>query len=208
MRIRELLPAVAAVVLLVLGLPGTANASAGRSDTDTAMRALSVTGDGVPAPPPPPMTKDGTRLQGSWIGPYTYRNLNSGRCLDILGASKDRGAPAVQYRCVAGGVSQMWYLWHTEGDGFIDFHLIGNAWSGKCLMEWNANRQAPVKQIECNTYVPGMVWSNTSDYPQFQQNDESNFCMEVQGGSLDDFAAIVTWDCHHQAHQAWLRYNA
>ncbi|GAA3264404.1 RICIN domain-containing protein [Nonomuraea helvata] len=207
MPIRQSISAITAVVLLVLGLSGTASASAAQPDIDTTEETVSVTGD-VPPPPPPPMTKDGVQLQGSWIGPYTFRNLNSGRCLDILGASKERGAPAVQYRCVAGGRSQMWYLWHTEGDGFIDFHLIGNSWSGKCIMEWNANRQALVKQIECNTYVPAMVWSNTADYPQFQQNDESNFCMEVQGGSLDDFAAIVTWDCHHQAHQVWLRYNA
>ncbi|MEU4235279.1 RICIN domain-containing protein [Nonomuraea sp. NPDC026600] len=198
MRIRELLSAIAAVVLLVLGLSGTASAQ-----SDTAIWAGQV-----PAPPPPPVAKDGTRLQGSWLGPYTYRNLNSGRCLDILGASKDRGVPAVQYRCVAGGVSQMWYTWHTEGEGSIDFHLIGNAWSGKCIMAWNPNRQAPIKQIECNTYVPAMVWIQTEAYPNIQQNDESNFCMEVQGGSLDDFAAIVQWDCHHQAHQVWLRYDA
>ncbi|MCK2218458.1 RICIN domain-containing protein [Actinomadura sp. ATCC 31491] len=204
MRVRRAAMLIAAVALFVGGLSGTANAA----PPDAQMQAVLATTGAAPAPPPPPVTTDGVQLQGSWIGPYTYRNLNSGRCLDILGASKDLGAPAVQYRCVAGGVSQMWYLWHTEGDGSIDFHLIGNAYSGKCLMAWNHDLKAPIKQIGCYTGTPEQVWITKSTELNIHLNDGTNLCMEVIGGSLADFAAIVQWTCHHRAHQVWLRYNA
>ncbi|MEV4114862.1 RICIN domain-containing protein [Nonomuraea sp. NPDC049695] len=204
MRVRRMATFVSAVALLVGGLSGTANAA----PLNAGMEAALVTGDDVPAPPPPPVTKDGVQVKGSWVGPYTYRNLNSGKCLDILNGSKDNGAPAVQYRCVAGMAGQMWYLWHTEGDGSIDFHLLGNAYTGKCLMAWSHDLMAPIKQIGCYAYTPEQVWITKSTDPNVHQNDGTNLCMEVLGGSLDDFASIVQWDCHHQAHQIWLRYNA
>lgn len=205
MRVRKIAMLISAVAMLVGGLSGTANAQ----PSDPQIEAVPATTDDVPAPPPPPVTNDGVQLQGSWIGPYTYRNLNSGRCLDIRGASKDSGAQAVQYRCIAGRTSQMWYLWHTEGDGSIDFHLIANGNSGKCLEPIpSATRGAPLLQYNCYLGLDNQVWYNTSTYPNVQVNDASHYCMEVQGGSLADLTKIVQWDCHRRAHQTWLRYNA
>lgn len=199
MGIRRILTITAAAALLAAGLSGTATAAA---------QLVPVAGADVPLPPPP-LTKDGVQAQGSWIGPYTYRNLNSGKCLDVRGASKDSGAQAVQYRCIAGRTSQMWYLWHTEGDGSIDFHLIGNGNSGKCLEPIpSATRGAPLLQYDCYLGLDNQVWYNTSTYPNVQTNDASHYCMEVQGGSLADLTKIVQWDCHRRAHQTWLRYNA
>nr|MDT0659503.1 RICIN domain-containing protein [Micromonospora sp. DSM 115978] len=153
-------------------------------------------------PPPPPVTSDGVQLQGSWVGPYTVHNLNSERCLDINGASTANGALAVQYRCVAGGVSQMWWSWFVEGDGFIAFQLHANAHSGKCIRPVSTARNVAVVQQPC-VITPIQIWSNTDARTQYR-NEASGYCFEVQGGSLADFARIVQWDCHGRAHQRWL----
>jgi hypothetical protein len=63
----------------------------------------------VPAPPPPPVL-DGVQLQGSWEGPYTYRNLNSGMCLEVGNQATHNLAPANQWACTAGWTQQMWYM--------------------------------------------------------------------------------------------------
>lgn len=34
-----------------------------------------------------------------------------------------------------------------------------------------------------------------------------NNCLEIQGASPNNFARIVTWDCHARSHQIWYRYD-
>lgn len=172
------------------------------------LTAVPVTGAEIPPPPPPPIDSNGVRLKGSWQGPYTFRNLNSDKCLDILGASQAPDAPAVQYTCVAGGVSQMWWTYFLEGDGSVAYQLYGNAYSQMCLAPgypWAPN--APVVQVSVCSDQPLLtwIWSSASD---IRRNEDTQYCFETQGGSKANFAPIVLWHCHGQAHQQWLTYLA
>jgi hypothetical protein len=100
-------------------------------------------------PPPPLVDANGVAVAGSWHGPYTFRNLNSGKCLDILGASTKDSAPAVQCTCAAFGRSQTWWLWQMPGGSQHSFNLFMNDYSGKCVMPYTRSRGAEVRQYPC-----------------------------------------------------------
>jgi hypothetical protein len=167
-----------------------------------------VTSGNVPPPPPLPRSADGVQAQAAaWVGPYTYRNLKSGKCLDILGASKSVGATAVQYTCVAGGLSQMWWvLVNNHGETYETIQL-GNAWSGLCLDTWTFAVNWPVKQNTCYQNFPPQQWEHTVNYPNRYRNGQTGYFLEVQGSSLQNFAKIVTWYDTGSKQQTWLKYN-
>jgi hypothetical protein len=193
----------AAVLALASGLWHPASAAAGRAAPDAAAALDRVQVDRADLTPPPAPVVGGVQLRGTWLGPYTYRNARAGKCLDIEGASTASLAPAVQYNCVAGGVSQMWWEWKTEGDGFIYFRLLGNAHSRLCLHA--DGRNIPIKQVGCAT-LPNQVFYTRSENLHQIISDLNYECMEIQGGSPDNFARIVLWPCHGQSHQVWYKY--
>ena len=159
---------------------------------------------GEPKPPSIPVATDGVLTPASWVGPYTFRNYNSGKCLDILGASQSDTAKAVQYTCVAGGRSQMWLMDHVIPDAFWAGYRIGNVHSGKCLTS-GFPRGSAVYQTTC-VESDYQIWMRHVDRPNIYRNYVTGFCMEVAGAGTANFAPILSWDCHHQAHQVWLRY--
>lgn len=194
--------ATVAVALSGLVLPSvSASASPEVAAPVAGMERLAISGPGYTPPPPPDM--EGMRVQGTWHGPYTYRNARANKCLDILGASKEPLAPAVQYTCVAGGLSQMWWDYIFEMDGFFYNRLLGNNYSGLCLHVDGKN--IPIRQLGC-TMLENQHFLTEGNNPHLLRND--NYCVEIQGASPNNFARIVTWDCHGRSHQLWYRYNA
>lgn len=207
--------AVAGLVTLALGLlSGGMSAPAASATPETVvvagMEMVQVPDSGDSTPPPPPVGSDGVRLAGSWEGPWTFRNDNSNRCMDILGASKAEGARAVQYTCVPGGVSQKWYLWVVVETLASNGYYIGNANSGKCVTPHSIHRGGEVLQWTCSGAESQIWWTpNTSaDSYKTWRNDLTGYYLEVQGGSLSNFAKIVSWTWHGRAHQRWTLWDA
>ncbi len=198
---RAVAGATVAVAAALMGLvPPSASASPEIAAPAVGMEKVAISGPGFTPPPTPDMR--GSRAVGEWHGPYTYRNARNNKCLDILGASKERLAPAVQYNCVAGGLSQLWWDYIFEMDGYFYNRLLGNNYSGMCLHVDGKN--IPVKQIDC-TMLENQHFLTDSQSPRLIRND--NNCLEIQGGSPNNFARIVTWDCHGGSHQIWYRYD-
>lgn len=194
--------AIAAVTAAaVVAVPVSSVAEAPATVTAAGMERLAISGPGYTPPPAPDLA--GRQAEGQWHGPYTYRNARANKCLDILGASLERLAPAVQYTCVAGGRSQMWWDYIFEMDGFFYNRLIGNNYSGMCLHVDGKN--IPIKQIGC-AMLTNQMFETVSPNLHLVQNE--NLCMEIQGASPDNFARIVTWDCHGRSHQLWYFYDA
>jgi|SRR5882757_1448993 len=193
-------------LLIVIGMSTTVVASAVAQADDVVGIQQKVELGGVSDMPEPPSIPviEGAVTPASWVGPYTFRNLNSGKCLDILGASQSDGARAVQYTCVAGGRSQMWLMDHVIPDAFWAGYYIGNVHSGKCLTG-GLPRGSEVFQTTCvgSDY---QIWMKHVDRPNIYRNYATGLCMEVAGAGTANFAPILSWDCHHQAHQVWLRY--
>lgn len=194
--------AAVAAVLSSLVLPSvSASASPEVAAPPAGMERLAISGPGYMPPPAPEM--QGSSAQAAWYGPYTYRNARANKCLDILGASKERLAPAVQYTCVAGGLSQMWWDYIFEMDGFFYNRLIGNGNSDMCLHVDGKN--VPIRQLDC-TMLTNQMFETISPNLHLVRNE--NLCMEIQGASPNNFARIVTWDCHGRSHQLWYFYDA
>jgi hypothetical protein len=163
-----------------------------------------VTTGEIPAPPPVPVSGDGNRLDGQWVGPYTFRNVHSGKCLDMSGTAD--AAQAVQYQCLAGNTSQAWYLWMTGGDGSVAFHLFGNSNTGKCLQVFSFIRGAAVQQYPCSSAGPGYEWGRTVANMNLYWNRLTNFCMEVGGWSTANAAPVIQWDCFGNNNQLWMQH--
>jgi hypothetical protein len=162
--------------------------------------------EGAVAPPAPPVGADGVRLEGSWVGPFTFVNVHSGKCMDILGASMALEARAVQYTCVPGGVSQQWFIWLVTELQFRNSYYIGNAHSGQCLTPLSGARGVEVVQTLCVNGASQDWWVENSGNPEWDrnwENDYSGFYLEVAGASTSNFAGIVQWTYHGRAHQEW-----
>lgn len=203
-----------ATMLLALLVAGVPNAPAASGTPATALpvglEALGLeraeaTGDD--APPPPPVGADGVRLEGSWDGPWTFRNNSSNKCMDILGASKADGAKAVQYTCVPGGESQKWYLWLVIETLGANGYRIGNSYSGKCLIPINSQRGGEVVQWPCSNAENRIWWTDNSRFDTWR-NDVTGYYLEVAGASASNFARIVSWSWHGRAHQRWALWDA
>lgn len=157
---------------------------------------------GVLTPPPVPVGADGNRLKGSWIGPWTWKNVHSNKCMDILGASTAPEARAVQYTCVYGGVSQQWFLWLVTETSFNNSYYIGNAHSGQCLTPLNTARGAELVQTHCVGGASQDWWTAIDSYRTWR-NDYTNYWVEVDRASSSNFARIVQWSGHDYTHQQW-----
>lgn len=195
------LAAVTVAAVMAGAVPASSAPEAPAAVAAVGMERQAISGPGFTPPPAPDMR--GRQVQGQWHGPYTYRNARADKCLDILGASTEMLAPAVQYTCVAGGRSQMWWDYIFEMDGYFYNRLIGNDYSDMCLHVDGKN--IPIKQLPCTMLVNQMF---ETALPNLHLIQNDNNCMEIQGASPNNFARIVTWDCHGRSHQVWYRYDA
>ncbi|MGW4164273.1 RICIN domain-containing protein [Streptomyces sp. NPDC004788] len=88
-------------------------------------------------------------------GVYWYKNLNSGKCLEIAGWGTYNGAPAQQWDCHY-GANQQW----TGDTGVIapPYTYL----PGKCLeiADWRTDPGAPARLWDC-TYQPNQRWTFT-----------------------------------------------
>src|SRR5262245_24547300 len=65
-------------------------------------------------------------------GPVKLRNKQSGKCLDIAGASLVNYTNVVQMPCVETD-SQLWYATNVQQLGGIPYYVFENVLTGKCL---------------------------------------------------------------------------
>ena len=131
---------------------------------------------------------------------------HSGSCLDVSGESLDDGASIIQWPC-HGGDNQQWRL-----EGVADgYSRIVSRHSGKCLdvSGGSADDGASIIQWQCHggdnqqwrlevvADVGGATYSRIV-------SRHSGKCLDVSGGSADDGASIVQWQCHGGQNQNWL----
>ena len=86
---------------------------------------------------------------------YEIVSRNSGKCLDVFGASLDDAAPVIQWTCT-GGPNQQWRLEHTAGGAY---RLLARH-SGKALDVFGAvvDDLAPAIQFPSNS-GDKLLWS-------------------------------------------------
>ncbi len=130
----------------------------------------------------------------------TYSTLvarHSGRCADVTSQSQWPGAQLKQYGCNGGGNQRFWF--RSVGGGY---HQLAVRNSSLCVRE-NA---ATVTQENCDASSAAQQWSVTSDGGYVTVTSRATGeCLDVNGGSTADSAAIITYACNGGTNQQWTR---
>lgn len=135
------------------------------------------------------------------IGQYTITSVNSGKCLDVAGASLERGANVQQWSCNNTGAQR--FDLRTD----IGYYRITNSNSGKYLDIANASTSDGANLQQ---------WDLTgSDAQRFTLVDTGNgryqirarhsgACLDVTNRGTQDGANVQQWGCGNaQSNQLW-----
>lgn len=127
-------------------------------------------------------------------------NLNSGKCVDVVGGSSANGAEIIQYDC-HGGSNQQWQL-ADAGGGY--YRIVSQA-SGKCLDVDGAStaNNARVLLWSCNGGT-NQQWQlrNTGNYVEIVAR-HSGKCLDVVSSSTANGARLQQYDCYGGTNQHW-----
>jgi len=137
--------------------------------------------------------------------PVRYFELvsrNSGKCLDVYGASTDAAAPVIQWTC-HGGQNQQWRLEPVGGNAF---QIIARH-SGQALDVFGASLDDVTPIIQYPVHGgDNQVWTiePTSDGYVRLVARHSGKAMDVEFASTDDGARVIQYTPHGGANQQWL----
>jgi hypothetical protein len=130
----------------------------------------------------------------------TYSTLiarHSSRCADVTSQSLWQGAQLKQYDCNGGTNQKYWF--RSVGGGSYQL-MVRN--SSLCVQE-NANT---VTQENCDASAPSQQWSLTTTGSHLNvRSRASGECLDVNGGSTANGAAIITYTCNGGTNQQWSR---
>ncbi|MGW0609222.1 RICIN domain-containing protein [Streptomyces sp. NPDC002788] len=130
----------------------------------------------------------------------TYNTLiarHSSKCADVTSQSLWAGAQLKQYDCNGGTNQKYWFK--SLGSGYYQL-MVRN--SSLCVRE-NAST---VTQENCNASATSQQWSltTTGSYVNVKSR-ASGECLDVNGGSTANGAALITYTCNGGTNQQWTR---
>jgi len=135
-------------------------------------------------------------------GYFEIVSRNSGKCLDIFGASTDAGASAIQWIC-HGGLNQQWRL-EPAGGGAV--RIIARH-SGQALDVFGASLDDVAPIIQWPPHGgDNQAWTlqPASDGYVSIVARHSGKAMDVEFASTDDGARVIQYTPHGGANQQWL----
>ncbi|WP_173085844.1 RICIN domain-containing protein [Phytohabitans rumicis] len=136
---------------------------------------------------------------------YRVVNRNSGRVMDVVGASTANNAEVKQYAWNGGG-NQMW-VFEDAGSGYV---RLVNAGSGKCLDVAGAATAdgANIIQYTCGSATNQQwQWRATGSYFQLVAR-HSGKCLDVVGAGTADGVDITQYTCGSGTNQQWSRIQS
>jgi beta-galactosidase len=147
-------------------------------------RAIVVSGAPALVTPPPPGS-DGSR-QGTIVG------AQSGRCIDVPGATTTNGTQVQLWDC-NGGSNQRWTYTASRqlmvyGSKCLDAYGKGTT-NGTAVVIWDCNGGA---NQQWNLNADGSV-----------TGVQSGLCLDANGGGTANGTKIILWSCGGQANQRW-----
>jgi hypothetical protein len=131
-------------------------------------------------------------------GPFqSLTARHSSRCADVTSQSSAPGAQLKQYDCNGGGNQRFWF--RDAGAGY--YNLVARH-SALCVQE-NATT---VTQENCGT-GSGQQWSVVAASGSYVtiRSRATGECLDVNGGSTANGAALITYACSGAANQQWTR---
>lgn len=128
----------------------------------------------------------------------TYDTLvarHSAKCADVTGQSLWPGAQIKQYDCNGGGNQKYWFK--PVGSGYYQL-VVRN--SSLCVRE-NANT---VTQEDCDATATAQQWSLTTSGSWVDVRSRAGGeCLDVNGASTANSAAVITYTCNGGTNQQW-----
>ncbi|MEU1101007.1 RICIN domain-containing protein [Streptomyces tibetensis] len=130
----------------------------------------------------------------------TYNTLiarHSSKCADVTSQSLWAGAQIKQYDCNGGANQKYWFK--SVGSGYYQL-MVRN--SSLCVQE-NAST---VTQENCTSSATSQQWSltTTGSYVNVRSR-ASGECLDVNGASTANGAALLTYTCNGGTNQQWTR---
>ncbi|MFC9126033.1 RICIN domain-containing protein [Streptomyces sp. NPDC057099] len=130
----------------------------------------------------------------------TYHTLiarHSSKCADVTSQSLWAGAQLKQYDCNGGTNQKYWFK--SVGGGYYQLAVRN---SSLCVRE-NAST---VTQENCDVSATSQQWSltTTGSYVNVKSR-ASGECLDVNGASTADSAALITYTCNGGTNQQWTR---
>ncbi|MFD5775054.1 RICIN domain-containing protein [Streptomyces fungicidicus] len=136
-------------------------------------------------------------VAGTGAAYETLTARHSGRCADVTGQSLWQGAQVKQYDCNGGTNQRYWFK--PVGGGH---HQLVVRNSSLCLRE-NAST---VTQEDCDASATAQQWSVTATGSYVNvRSRATGECLDVNGGSTANSAAIITYTCNGGTNQQWTR---
>ncbi|MFD5742145.1 RICIN domain-containing protein [Streptomyces massasporeus] len=130
----------------------------------------------------------------------TYNTLiarHSSKCADVTSQSLWAGAQIKQYDCNGGGNQKYWFK--SVGSGYYQL-MVRN--SSLCVQE-NAST---VTQENCASSAANQQWSLTTTGSYVSVTSRaSGECLDVNGASTANGAALITYTCNAGTNQQWTR---
>ncbi len=134
-------------------------------------------------------------------GTYRLVNRNSGKVLDVNGASTADGARVIQWTWT-GATNQQWTL-APNPDGSYRLRAVN---SGKVLDSPSGSAQGAALDQSTDTNSDTQWWklvpASTSGYYRLV-NVHNGWCADVSGGSTADGASVIQWPVNTGANQEW-----
>ncbi|MFJ7175060.1 RICIN domain-containing protein [Streptomyces massasporeus] len=130
----------------------------------------------------------------------TYNSLiarHSSKCADVTSRSLWAGAQVKQYDCNGGGNQKYWFT--SVGSGYYQL-MVRN--SSLCVQE----NVGTVTQENCNSSATNQQWSLTTTGSYVNVTSRaSGECLDVNGASTANGAALITYTCNGGTNQQWKR---
>jgi len=144
---------------------------------------------------------DNFSVAGTTIPTYYLVNRNSGKVMDVNGASTSNGGTIIQFTNHQ-GTNQQWQAVNVSG-GFVE---LVNVNSGLALDVPNASTSQGV-QLDQWTYHSGtnQQWQLVSAGNGYDTivNRNSGMLVDVSGQSTADLAPVIQWPSNGGANQQW-----
>ncbi|WP_435281830.1 RICIN domain-containing protein [Streptomyces koelreuteriae] len=130
----------------------------------------------------------------------TYNTLiarHSAKCADVTSQSLWAGAQLKQYACNGGTNQKYWFK--SVGGGYYQLAVRN---SSLCVRE-NAST---LTQENCDASATSQQWSltTTGSYVNVKSRATGE-CLDVNGASTADSAALITYTCNGGTNQQWTR---
>lgn len=138
------------------------------------------------------------------VNPQIISPQDTGRCIDVAGGSKDRGAGLLQWDCHGGDNQSFRLISFNAAQGT---YQITAKHASLCVSISSTNDGTALVQDTCKG-TPEQLWKTyvSNGYIRFT-NLKTNKCMDIAGGSKAAGATVQLYSCNNTPAQ-WFRVGA